>query len=270
MLLEKKKLLITGVLTDDSIAFHVARVAIDAGADVYLTGFGRSRSLTERTARRLPGDGATEIFEMDVNDPPQIEAIASDFVGRGERLDGVLHAIGYAPADCLGGKFMSAGWDDVSVALQTSAFSLKALAAGLLPAMGAGSSIVALDFDATVAWEVYDWMGVAKAALESTARYLARNLGPQGIRVNLVAAGPIKTMAAKSIPNSQLFGEAWQRRAPLGWDETDCDPVARACGFLFSDWSRGITGEMLHVDGGYHAMGCDLLANVGVPDNSEI
>lgn len=258
MLLEKKKVLVTGVLTDDSIGFHVARVAIEAGADVYLTGFGRTRSLTERSAKRLPSDGASEIFEMDVNDPDQIAAIASDLKSRGETLDGVLHAIGYAPPDCLGGNFMNAGWEDVSVALQTSAFSLKALAGGLLPALKRGSSIVALDFDATVAWAAYDWMGVAKAALESTARYLARDLGPSGIRVNLVAAGPLKTMAAKSIPGFGEFGEAWRRRAPLGWDEADPEPVARACAFLFSDWSMGITGEMLHVDGGYHAMGSDL------------
>ncbi|RIK05256.1 MAG: enoyl-[acyl-carrier-protein] reductase FabI [Acidobacteria bacterium] len=257
MLLDGKNILITGVLTDDSIAFHVARVAIEAGATTYLTGFGRTRSLTERSAKRLPIAEPPEIFEMDVNDQAQIDAIAAEFRNRGESIDGVLHAIGYAPADCLGGNFLKAEWDDVAVALQTSAYSLKALAAGLLPAMAEGSSIVALDFDATVAWEAYDWMGVSKAALEATARYLARDLGPKGIRVNLVAAGPLKTMAAKSIPGFTAFGDAWRRRAPLGWNESDPVPVAEAVAFLLSDWSRAITGEMLHVDGGYHAMGSD-------------
>lgn len=261
MLLDGKNILVTGVLTDDSIAFHVARVAIEAGATVYLTGFGRTRSLTERSAKRLPTDETPEIFEMDVNDESQIDAIAAEFKSRGETVDGVLHAIGYAPADCLGGNFLKAEWSDVAVALQTSAYSLKALTAGLLPAMSDGSSVVALDFDATVAWEAYDWMGVSKAALEATARYLARDLGPKGIRVNLIAAGPLKTMAAKSIPGFVAFGDAWRRRAPLGWDESDPVPVAKAAAFLLSDWSQAITGEMLHVDGGYHAMGSDRVTD---------
>lgn len=263
MLLDKKNILVTGVLTDDSIAFHVARVAIESGATVYLTGFGRTRSLTERSAKRLPADEPPEIFEMDVNDQSQIDTIAREFNNRGQSIDGVLHAIGFAPAECLGGNFLSAEWSDVAVALQTSAYSLKALAAGLLPAMGKGSSVVALDFDATVAWEAYDWMGVSKAALEATARYLARDLGPKGIRVNLVAAGPLKTMAAKSIPGFAAFGDAWRRRAPLGWDESDPVPVAKAAAFLLSDFSEAITGEMLHVDGGYHAMGSDRASDNG-------
>lgn len=257
MLLDGKNILVTGVLTDDSIAFHVARVAVEAGATVYLTGFGRTRSLTERSAKRLPVETHPEIFEMDVNDQSQIDAIAQTFKDRNQTIDGVLHAIGYAPAACLGGNFLNAKWEDVAVAMQTSAFSLKALAAGLLPAMSEGASVVALDFDATVAWEAYDWMGVSKAALEATARYLARDLGPKKIRVNLVAAGPLRTMAAKSIPGFAAFGDAWRRRAPLGWDESDPVPVANAAAFLLSDWSAAITGEMLHVDGGYHAMGSD-------------
>lgn len=261
MLLDGKHILITGVLTDDSIAFHIARVALEDGATVYLTGFGRTRSLTERSARRLPGPQTIEIFEMDVNDQTQIDAIAEEFKGRDQLLDGVVHAIGYAPPSCLGGDFLEADWDDVAVAMRTSAYSLKALAAGLLPVLRHGASIVALDFDATVAWEAYNWMGVSKAALEATARYLARDLGPRKIRVNLIAAGPIKTMAAKSIPGFEAFGEAWRRRAPLGWDEVNPTPVARAAAFLLSDWSEAITGEMLHVDGGYHAMGSDRRNN---------
>lgn len=259
-LLEGKRLLVTGVLTDDSIAYHVARLALEQGAEVHLSGFGRARSLTERMARRL-GDGI-EVFELDANKPSDISALARELEKRKTPLDGLLHAIAYAPPSCLGGGFLDAEWDDVAIALETSAYSLKAVTVGLLPVLRPGSSIVSLDFDARFAWAAYDWMGVSKAALEATARYLARDLGPRGIRVNLVAAGPIRTMAAKSIPGFDLFGEAWRRRAPLGWNESDPDPVARACVVLMSDWVTATTGEMLHVDGGYHMMGSDLIDGV--------
>ena len=254
-LLDGKRLLVTGVLTDDSLAFSTARLAQEQGAEVVLTGAGRGLRLTERVARKLPEP--PEVLELDVTVPGHVDAVREHLQARWGGLDGVLHAIGFAPAACLGGGFLDAGWDDVKVALEISAYSLKLLAVGLRPLMVAagGGSVVGLDFDARVAWPGYDWMGVAKAALESTARYLARDLGPERIRVNLVAAGPIRTLAAKSIPGFALFEDAWDGRAPLGWDVGDAEPVARACVALLSDLFPATTGEMVHVDGGYHAMG---------------
>ena len=254
-ILEGKHILVTGVLTDESLAFAVARVAQAEGAEVVLTGAGRGLSLTKRVARKLPDP--PEVLELDVTVPGHVATVAEDLGSRWGRLDGLLHSIGFAPEACLGGGFMDAGWDDVQVALEISAFSLKLLAGGLRDLMRAagGASVVGLDFDASVAWPGYDWMGVAKAALESTSRYLARDLGPDQIRVNLVAAGPIKTMAAKSIPGFSLFEEVWDDRAPLGWSVTDPEPVARACVALLSDWFPATSGEIVHVDGGYHAMG---------------
>ena len=250
MLLDGKRILVTGVLNDASIAFSVARTAQEAGAEVVLTSFGRVMSLTERTARRLPSEA--RVVELDVSNRGDLGELA----GRvGGRLDGVVHAIGFAPPSCLGGGFLDAPWEDVAVALQISAYSLKALAVAALPLMSEGGSIVGLDFDNTQAWPVYDWMGVAKSAFESTARYLARDLGPRGIRVNLVAAGPVRTMAAKSIPGFEHFEEMWQSRAPLGWDIRNAEPVAKACAALLSDWFPATTGEMVHVDGGVHAIG---------------
>ena len=262
MLLEGKRVLITGVLTDTSIAFSVARCAQEQGAEIVLTSFGRAMNLTKRVARRLPTE--PDVLELDVTDPEHVRALGSELEQRWGRLDGVLHAIGFAPEACLGGDFLRAGWDDVATAVHVSAYSLKALAEMALPLMKGttgqgdgrgGGSIVGLDFDATVAWPAYDWMGVAKAALESTSRYLARDLGPAGIRVNLVAAGPIRTVAAKSIAGFEKFEEAWVGRAPLGWSITDPEPVARACVALLSDWFPATTGEIIHVDGGYHAIG---------------
>ncbi len=252
-LLSKKRLLITGVLTDASLAFAVARLATAEGAELILTGAGRGLRLTERTARKL--DPTPEVLELDVTRPEHIAAVREALAERWGGVDGALHAIGFAPQNCLGGDFMAPGWEDVSVALEISAYSLKALADAVTPLMDNGGSLVALDFDATVAWPVYDWMGVSKAALESVARYLARDLGPRGIRVNLVAAGPVRTMAARSIPGFAAFEEAWGGRAPLGWDVNDAEPVAQACVLLLSDWLGATTGEILHVDGGYHAMG---------------
>lgn len=254
-LLEGKRILVTGVLTDDSLAFGVAKLAQEEGAKVVLTGAGRGLSLTRRVARHLPDP--PDVLALDVTAPDQMEEVAADLRKRWGGLDGVLHSIGFAPPACLGGGFLEAGWEDVKVAVEISAFSLKLLAAGLRPLMQAagGGSVVGLDFDATVAWPGYDWMGVAKAALESTSRYLARDLGADRIRVNLVAAGPIKTMAAKSIPGFSAFEDAWDGRAPLGWSVTDAEPVARACVALLSDWFPATTGEIVHVDGGFHAMG---------------
>ena len=252
-LLSGKRLLITGVLTDASLAFAVAQLAAAEGAEIILTGAGRGLRLTERTARKL--EGSPEVLELDITRPDHGEAVREALADRWGTVDGALHAIGFAPQVCLGGDFMAAGWEDVSVALEVSAYSLKALADVVAPLMSSGGSLVGLDFDASVAWPVYDWMGVSKAALESVARYLARDLGQQGIRVNLVAAGPIRTMAARSIPGFAAFEEAWTARSPLGWDVNDAEPVARACVLLLSDWLGATTGEILHVDGGYHAIG---------------
>src|SRR5205823_13191443 len=230
MLLDGRRILVTGVLNDSSIAFGVAKLAQEEGAEVVLTSFGRVMSLTQRAAKRLPSP--PEIVELDVSNSEDIDALAARVGGR---LDGVLHAIGFAPESCLGGGFLTAPWEDVAVALQVSAYSLKALAVACKPLMTRGGTIVGLDFDnSRVAWPVYDWMGVAKAAFESTARYLARDLGPEGIRVNLVAAGPIKTMAARSIPGFEEFEQVWATRAPIGWDVEDPEPAARACVALLS------------------------------------
>jgi enoyl-[acyl-carrier protein] reductase I len=251
MLLADKRILITGVLSDASMAFHVAKRAQEEGAEVVLTSFGRAMSLTRRAARRLPSE--PEIVELDVTDAGHLDALAASVGGH---LDGVLHAIGFAPESCLGGGFLTAPWEDVAVALQVSAYSLKSLAVACRPMMTRGGSIVGLDFDnSRVAWPVYDWMGVAKAAFESTARYLARDLGPEGIRVNLVAAGPIRTIAARSIPGFEQFEDAWDQRAPLGWNVKDPTPVGAACVALLSDLFPATTGEVVHVDGGYHAIG---------------
>jgi enoyl-[acyl-carrier protein] reductase I len=254
MLLEGKKLLITGVLTRESIAYATARAVQDRGAEIVLTSFGRAMSLTEKSAKRLPQPA--DVLEMDATDVEQVRDVAGQLGRRWGGVDGFLHAIAFAPQDALGGNFLHTPWESVGTAVQVSAFSLKTIATELLPHMRErGGSVVSLDFDARFAWPVYDWMGVAKAALESVTRYLARDLGPHGVRVNTVSAGPLRTMAGKGIPGFQSLADGWGDRAPLGWDPTDAGPVADAVAFLFSDLSRGISGEMLHVDGGYHAMG---------------
>jgi enoyl ACP reductase len=257
-LLDGKRLLITGVLTDASLAFAVAKLAQEEGAEIVLSGAGRALSLTKRTARKLPTE--PDVLEIDVTSPEQLATAGAALAERWDRLDGLLHAIGFAPPNCLGNGMFAADWDEVSVALNISAYSLKALVEAFRPLLdtagaNGGASVVGLDFDATVAWPIYDWMGVAKAALESLTRYLAKELGPNGIRVNLVAAGPVRTMAAKSIPGFSTFEDTWAERAPLGWDVHDSNVVARACLALFSDLLPMTTGEILHVDGGVHAVG---------------
>ena len=252
-LLEGKKVLITGVLTDDSLAFGVAQLAQREGAEIALTGFGRGMRLTQRTARKL--DKTPEIFELDIADSDHGAKLRHTLQAEWGRVDGALHAIGFAPAACLGDDFFAADWDDVSVAMHVSAYSLRALADIVSPLMDDGGSLVGLTFDATVSWPAYNWMGVAKAAMESLNRYLARELGPRQIRSNLVAAGPMKTIAAKSIPGFAAFEEEWVKRAPLGWDVKNSEGVAKACVALLSDWFPQTTGSIIHVDGGYHAMG---------------
>jgi len=251
-ILAGKRILVTGVLTDSSIAFHVAKVAQQEGATVVLTGFGRL-SLVERIAKRLPDP--PPVLELDVTDSGHLDSLAERLSGHVDRLDGVVHAVAFAPQDAMGGNFLNTSWEDVATAVQVSAFSLKSLAMAALPLMNGGGSIVGLDFDASVAWPGYDWMGVAKAGLESCARYLARDLGGKGIRVNLVSAGPLRTMAAKSIPGFDRFEGLWGERAPLGWNITDPGPAARACVALLSDWFPATTAEIVHADGGAHAMG---------------
>ena len=251
-ILDGKQILVTGVLTDSSIAFHVARIAQLEGATVVLTGFGRL-SLVERIAKRLPQPAP--VLELDVTNSEQLASLAKRVAEHVPRLDGVVHGIAFAPQSALGGNFLDTEWEDVAIAVHVSAYSLKALAMAALPLMDGGGAVVGLDFDASVAWPAYDWMGVAKAGLESCARYLARDLGPRGVRVNLVAAGPLRTMAAKSIPGFAAFESVWPERAPLGWDISNPEPAARACVALLSDWFPATTGEIVHADGGVHAVG---------------
>jgi enoyl-[acyl-carrier protein] reductase I len=250
-ILEGKKLLITGVLMDSSIAFHVAKIAQQEGATVVLTSFGRTMKITQTIAKRLPETPA--VIELDVADQEHLDTLADRLREHVDELDGVLHSIGFAPQGAF--NFLEGTWEDVSTAVHISAYSLKSLAVACLPLMSGGGSVVGLTFDAKFAWPVYDWMGVAKAAFESTNRYLARDLGPKDVRCNLVAAGPIRTTAAKSIPGFEQFEQIWDQRAPLGWDVGDPVPAAKACAALLSDWFPATTGEIVHVDGGVHAMG---------------
>jgi len=261
MLLKGKRLVITGVLTDGSIAWHVARIAQEQGAEIVLTGFGRAIRLTERSAKRLPEP--PPVLELDINDPDHMEALVADLADRWGAVDGALHAIAFAPGDALGGNFLHTPPDSAASAFLTSAFSYKTLAVGLLPLMrnAGGGSLVTLDFDNSSAWPSYDWMGVSKSALQSVTRYLARYLGDDGIRVNAVSAGPLATVAAKSIPGIEEFIDAWHKRAPLPWDIHDPEPVARMVCVLLSDWTPSTTGEIVHVDGGFHAVAMDRSTN---------
>lgn len=254
MLLEGKRFVITGVLTDDSIAWHTARLAQEQGAEIVCTGFGRGIRLTERAVQRLPQQA--DVLELDINDPAQMDALVADLTTRWGKVDGALHAIAYAPNDALGGNFLHTPAESAQTAFMTSAFSFKTLAVGLLPLMEAagGGSLVTLDFDNSQAWPIYDWMGVSKAALQAVTRYLARDLGERNIRVNAVSAGPLATVAAKSIPGFQLLHDAWNLRSPMPWDVEDATPVAKMICVLFSDWAPATTGEVIHVDGGFHAV----------------
>ncbi|WP_454295024.1 enoyl-ACP reductase FabI [Salana multivorans] len=252
-MLEGKTLLVTGVLTNASIAFHTARLAQEQGARVILTSFGRQMKLTQIASRKLGVEAP--VVELDVTNAENLATLADRLREHTDHLDGVVHSIGFAPQSVMGGNFLAAEWADVATALEVSAYSLKSLAVAAQPLLVPGSAIVGLTFDGRFAWPVYDWMGVAKAAFEATSRYLARDLGSSGIRVNVVSAGPIKTTAAKSIPGFEQMEGNWDSRAPLGWDSADPEPTARAVVALVSDWFPATTGEMLHVDGGFHAMG---------------
>jgi len=253
VILEGKRLLVTGVVNRRSIAFAIAERAQAEGAEVLLTSFGRMMRMTERAAKRL--DPVPDVLELDVNDDAHLAALREELGSRWGKLDGAVHAIAFAPADALGGDFLATPRESARTAFETSAFSYKALAEAVAPLMSDGGGIVGLDFDATVAWPSYDWMGVSKAALESVNRYLARDLGPRGVRVNLVAAGPIGTAAASGISGFSELVKVWNEGAPLGWEVEDAVPVADAALFLLSDLSRAITGEIVHVDGGVHAIG---------------
>lgn len=259
MLLQGKRLLVTGVLNESSIAFSVARLAQEAGAEIVLTGFGRAMRITERIAKKLPSP--PPVLELDVTESSHLQRLPEDLGQRWDGLDGIVHAVAFAPETAIGGGFLDTEWDDVATALQVSTYSFAALARVCAPllAKAGGGSIVGLDFDASRAWPAYDWMGVAKAGLESTCRYVARDLGPQGTRANLVAAGPLRTVASKGIPGFEGIDEAWQRRAPLGWDVTDPEPVGRVVCALLSDWMPAVTGMIVHADGGVHAMGLESL-----------
>jgi meromycolic acid enoyl-[acyl-carrier-protein] reductase len=253
-ILDGKRILVAGVTMDSSIGFATAKVAQEQGATVLISNFGRALGITRRIAKRLPSE--PPVLELDVTDETHLAGLADAVREHVDGLDGVVHSIGFAPQSCLGGGFLDAPWEDVATAMQISAYSLKSLAVAALPLMSEGGSIVGLDFDNdTAAWPFYDWMGVSKAALESIARYLARDLGPRGVRVNLVAAGPIRSVAAKSIPGFENFEAVWDQRAPLGWDVKDTEPVGRAVVALLSDLFPATTGEIVHVDGGFHAVG---------------
>ena len=253
-ILEGKRILVAGVTMDTSIGFAVARIAQEQGATVLVSNFGRALGITKRIVGRLPQPAP--VIELDVTDPEHLERLPGLVREHVDGLDGVVHSVAYGnPETLLGGKFLDGPWEDVAQAVQVSAYSLKSLSTACLPLMSSGGSIVGMTFDATVAWPAYDWMGVAKAGLESCSRYLARDLGPKGIRVNLVSAGPLKTLAAKAIPGFEDLESMWSDRSPLGWDEKDQTPTAQGVVALLSDFFPATTGEIVHVDGGFHAMG---------------
>jgi enoyl-[acyl-carrier protein] reductase I len=252
-LLEGKRVLIAGVLTEASIGFAAAKVAQQEGAQVVISSFGRALPITRRIAKRLPTEAP--IVELDVNDDEHLATLSDRLREHVDGLDGVVHAIAFAPQEALGDGFAEVEWEHVATAIRVSTWSFAALARAVSPLLAERSALVGLDFDASAAWPAYGWMGVAKAGLESCARYLARELGPRGVRVNLVAAGPLRTMAAKSIPGFEQFEDAWDGQSPLGWDVNDVEPAGRACVALLSDWFPATTGEIVHVDGGFHAIG---------------
>lgn len=256
-LLAGKKLLITGVVNADSIAYDTAVAAIDAGAEIVLSGLGRDIDHTRDAATTL--GVSVDVIEADLTEPDDLDSLAEHLRNRWGHLDGVLHAVAFAPRQALSDSFLDAPIDPVMRAFHTSVHTYASLARLLRDlAPSTGGSIVGLDFDATRAWPVYNWMGVCKSALESANRYVARDLGPHNIRANLVAAGPLHTRAASAIGSFERLLGAWEQQSPMTWDPHDNTPVADATIFLLSDLARMITGEILHVDGGYHAMAAHL------------
>jgi len=251
-MLRDRRVIVTGVLTRHSIAYAIAAAAQQYGAEVLLTSFGRARRMTERAARSLPTP--VDVLELDVTRDDDLRRLQRDLAGRWDRVDGVVHAIAAAPRDALDGNFLSTPASSAAASFTTSAYSLKALAVAVAPLFGDSGSVVALDFDASVAWPSYDWMGVSKAALEAVGRYLARDLGKRNVRVNLVSSGPIQTAAASAFSSFPALTQAWSRQAPLGWDPQDASVIAEPVCFLLSEHARAITGEILHVDGGVHAI----------------
>ncbi len=254
-ILEEKRIFITGVLNTSSIAYAAAEVAISEGAQVVLSGFGRGLSITQRAAKKLSSE--VKVVELDVSNQEHLDSLPKTLLPW-THVDGVLHSIGYAPSSCLGGDIFQAPFEDVAVAFQISTFSLKSLVQALLPLLKVapkGSSVVGLDFDAQVAWPGYNWMGVAKAGLESLTRYLARDCGHHGVRVNLISAGPIRTIAAKRVESFSTFEDDWAQKAPLGWNTKDARGVGTSIAALLSEFFPQTTGEIIHVDGGYHALG---------------
>ncbi|ATL26737.1 enoyl-ACP reductase FabI [Streptomyces formicae] len=249
-ILDGKRILVTGVLTEASIAFHAAKVAQEQGAEVILTAFPRP-TLTERIAKKLPEPA--KVIELDVTNQEHLDRLAGVVKDELGGLDGIVHSIGFAPQGAF--NFLEASFEDVSTAMHVSAFSLKSLTMACRPLFEDGASVVGLTFDAQYAWPKYDWMGPAKAALEATSRYLARDLGKENVRCNLISAGPLGSMAAKSIPGFGELADVWNTRSPLNWDMADPEPAGRGIVALLSDFFPKTTGEIIHVDGGVHMMG---------------
>ncbi|MDR1265637.1 MAG: enoyl-ACP reductase FabI [Propionibacteriaceae bacterium] len=260
-ILADKRILVTGLTATNSIAFHTAQVAQQEGAKVVVSNFGRAMRMTRRAAAKL--DPVPEVLELDVTDETHLASLAERVEPILGGLDGVVHSIGFAdPFKAMGGRFLSTEWEDVAVSMRISAYSLAALARACLPIMTAGSALVGMSFQANVSWPSYDWMGVSKATLEAVSRYLARYLGPQGIRSNIISAGPVNTLSKRSIPLLQDQDRMWQLRAPLFWDADDATPVAKAACALLSDFFPATTGEIVHVDGGFHSTG--VMPNSGL------
>jgi len=257
MILKNKKILITGILTDKSIAYASAQVALENGAQVVATGFGKGLRITERAVKRLSDD--IQVYEMDIQNPEQVDTTVVNIKENFGSLDGILHAIAFSPTEAMGGNFMNTKVEDALTSFEVSAFSLKTLSQGFSPILNNPGSIVALDFDNTQAWPGYDWQGVAKSSLQSIVRYLAFYMGKEGIRVNAVASGPLATTAAKNIPGFTDMNDEWDQRAPLGWDSKNAIPVAKVVNFLLSEFSEAVSGEIIHADGGAHSVGGTML-----------
>ena len=253
-LLAGKRILVTGVLTDRSLAYHAAAKMQELGAEVLLTSFGRAKRITERAAQMLPK--ATDVLELDVTKQSDYDALVEELGARWDSVDGLLHSVAFAPAQLFKDPFLHANLDDVEAAMRISSYSLQQLSATLLPLMvrsQSGASIVALTVEDRVRVHPYAWMSVAKSVLNSIARQLAVHLADHNVRVNLIAAGPVRTNAGSVIPEFSEMEDTY-KRAPLGWDTRDHTAIAGPAAFLMSDLSRNMTGDILKVDGGMHIL----------------